>query len=83
MDVAKSKVPTPFAIKDLQTFLKTLKPNKSGDPEDIDRTIFKMNIVGNDLKLSLLMLFNNLKTSGIVTEFMRKATVTTIPNIGS
>ena len=75
MEVAKNKVPTPFAMKDLQTVLKTLKPNKSGDPEGIDRTVFRMNTVGNDLKLSLLILFNHLKTSGIVPEFIRKATV--------
>ena len=83
MEVAKNKITAPFAMKDLETVLKTLKANKSRDPEGIDRTIFGMNTVGNDLKLSLLMLFNNMKTSGIVPEFMRKATVTTIPKKGS
>ena len=70
-------------MKDLETVLKTLQANKSRDPEGIDRSIFGMNTVGNDLKLSLLILFNNMKTRGIVPEFMRKATVTTIPKKGS
>ena len=70
-------------MKDLDDVLKSLKSNKARDPEGIDRTIFKTEIIGSNLKESLLELFNKIKNKQEIPQFMRKATVTTIPKKGS
>ena len=79
---SKKKTPQ-FEMKDLDMVLRGLKSNKARDPEGIARTIFKTSIVGSNLKLSMLKLFNNIKTRKEIPAFMRKATVTTIPKKGS
>ena len=50
--------------------------------EGISRTIFKNNIIGDNLKESLLMLFNRLKSAGKMPNFMKRAIVSTIPKKG-
>ena len=59
----KKKTP-PFQMNDLDFVLKGLKTNKARDPEGIERTIFKRTIIGSNLRISLLQLFNKIKTSG-------------------
>ena len=66
-------------MRDLETASKTLKPNKARDQEGIDRTIFGTNIIGTNLRHSILKLFNAKKKSHIIQTFMKKATVTNIP----
>ena len=58
-------------MKDLEQVLKSLKSNKSRDPDGFDRTIFGTKIGGKNLKLSKLNLFNKMKTESDVTMFMR------------
>ena len=43
------------------------------------RDVFKINIIGEDLKLSLLTMLNMIKDKGNVPDFMRKALIATIP----
>ena len=70
-------------MKDLGVVLNSLKSNKPRDPEGFDRTIFVKKIGGKKLKLSILNLFNKMKTESEVPIFMRKASVSTIPKKGS
>ena len=49
--------------------LAKLKNNKSRDFEGFSNEILKENIIGNDLKMSLLMLFNKLKKSDQIPKF--------------
>ena len=70
-------------MKDLEEVLESLKSNKSRDPEGFDRTIFGTKICGKNLKLSILNMFNKMKTESDVPMFMRKASVSTIPKKGS
>ena len=70
-------------MKNIEVVLKTLKSNKSRDPEGFDRTIFGAKMGGKNLKLSILKLFNEMKNKSEVPIFMRKALVITIPKNGS
>ena len=80
---ASKKKTQKFEMKDLDIVLKGLKGNKARDPKGIARTIFKTSVGGSNHKVSLLKLFNNIKTNQKILTFMRKATVTTIPKKGS
>ena len=70
-------------MKDIQKVLKDLKLGKSRDPDGKARDIFKENIVGGDLKDSLLSLCNKIIQEGIIPKFMLKTTISTIPKKGS
>ena len=60
-----------------------MKPKKARGPDGLSRTLFKNSNIGTDLKESLLKMFNKLKEECTVPNFMKKATVTTIPKKGS
>ena len=81
--VAKGTKSDPFKMNELETVLKELKSNKSRGPDGLSRIIFKNSTIGSDLKQSLLKMFNKLKETGKVPNFMKMATVTTIPKKGS
>ena len=70
-------------IKDLDKALAKLKNNKSRDFEGLSNEIFKENIIGNDLKESLLIIFNNLKKNNQIPKFFNYANITTVPKKGS
>ena len=68
---------------DLEKALKSLKINRSRDPEGLVNEIFKKNVIGNNLKISLLTMFNKLKEQQLIPSFMNKANITTVPKGGS
>ena len=72
----------PFDMTDLEKVLHDLKLGKSRDPDGLARDIFKEQIIGYDLKYSLLTLCNNIKQQGIIPKFMLKTTISTIPKKG-
>ena len=72
-----------WTMADLDLALKDLKNNKSRDPEGFINEIFKANVIGNDLKDSMLLLFNKLKKEKFIPKFMNKTYITTIPKKGS
>ena len=59
------------------------KNNKSRGFESYINEIFKTWAIGPDLKESLLILFNYLKSESEIPDFMKFAIVTTIPKKGS
>ena len=67
-----------WVMKDLEKVLKGLKREKARDPHGWSNVIFKEDVAGKNLKLSMLRLFNKIKTEGYFPEFMRKTDVTTI-----
>ena len=83
LKLATSNKSKPWTIRDLELALKNLKNNKSRDPEGLINEIFKINVIGTDLKNSLLMMFNALKREQLIPNFMKKTTITTIPKKGS
>ena len=72
-----------WEMSDLEVALSDLKNNKSRDPEGLINELFKKNVIGEDLKKSLLMMCNRLKVEQIIALFMNDANVTTVPKKGS
>ena len=59
--IAEHNKSIPWNRKNLEVVLGKLNGNKSKDPCGISNIIFKQNIAGEDLKESLLILFNQMK----------------------
>ena len=76
----KSKL---WTMADLELALRDLKTNKSRDPEGFINEIFKNDVIGTNLKESMLLMFNALKKEKMIPKFMNKSYITTIPKKGS
>ena len=72
-----------WSMAKLDAALKDLKNNKTRDNDGLINEIFKNEVIGNNLKESLLMMFNKMKKERLVPNFMNIANVTTIPKKGS
>ena len=83
MKLASSRPTSLWTMSDLEKALKDLKPNKSRDPEGLINEMFKKNVIGDDLKLSLLKMFNRIKVEQAIPVFMDFANITTVPKRGS
>ena len=71
-----------WTLKDLECVLKSLKKSQSPDYMGIVNELFMLNNIGEDLKLSLLQLFNGIKNSQIIPEFFQNVYITSIPKRG-
>ena len=65
-------------MKHLEKVLKSLKKDKSRDPNGWINELFQGGVAGEDLKRSMLNLFNKIKADNYIPEFIRKADITTI-----
>ena len=83
MKLAESNSSPDWNMKDLERALRNLKNNKSRDFEGYINEIFKVNIIGDDLKKSLLVMLNNLKIKKMIPIFMNFTNVTTVHKKGS
>ena len=83
MNLAKKNISKPFSIEELDVVLSNLKNNLSQDNDGFINEIFKPPSIGDDLKKSLLLMFNKLKIQQIVHIFLNTANVTTIKKKGS
>ena len=81
--LSKNKKIKPFTLENLECALLDLKINKSRDPEGYINELFKKDMIGDNLKTSLLIFFNNLKTEHIFPLYMRQSNITTIHKSGS
>ena len=68
----------PWNMKQLEAAIKELKKDKSRDPNGWINEIFMEGIAGNDLKVSMLFLFNRIKLENDFPGFIRKADVATL-----
>ena len=82
LKIAKNNKSPEWNMKDLDIALAKLKNNKSRDFEGLSNELFKNNI-GTDLKKSLLLMFNKIKSQMFVPKFMNCANITTVPKKGS
>ena len=74
-----SQIKTPdWTTENLDKVLKSLKKNKSRDEKGWINEIFRPEIIGSDLKQSILRLVNGIKAEMQVPEFLRSALITTI-----
>ena len=83
MKLAEGTNSLPWKISDLDAALKNLKSNKSRDHAGYINEIFKPGVIGTDLKMSLLIMFNRLKQNKLIPRFMKYANITTVPKRGS
>ena len=65
-------------MKNLDEVLKSLKTNKTADPNQMINDIFKEGCIGDDLKVTLLEIFNGAKFNHIVPDFVTLVNITTI-----
>ena len=68
---------------DLEGALGDFINDKSRDDEGLINEIFKVGVIGEDLKKSLLLMFNRLKEEQLIPNFMNYANITTVPKKGS
>ena len=66
----------PWEIKNLESAMKSLKKDKTRDPNGWINEIFKEDVAGTNLKISMLTLFNRIRTENYFPEFMRKTDIT-------
>jgi hypothetical protein len=83
MKIAEAEESPPWDMNDLEAALSNLKNNKARDSEGFINEIFKSDVIGNDLKKSLLVMFNKMKEAKLISMFLNIATITTVPKKGS
>ena len=67
-----------WTLEELEKVLKQLKNNKTRDPHGLINEIFKPGVIGNDLKIALLNLFNSIKSEQRLPNFLQFSNITTI-----
>ena len=83
MKLAESTKSPEWTMSDLDRALRDLKRNKSRDNEGFINELFKPDVIGNNLKMSLLLMFNKAKKKQLIAAFMNYANITTVPKRGS
>ena len=76
-------VSSEWTMADLESALANLKRNKSRDPEGLINELFKTDVIGLNLKNSLLIMFKKLKQQNMIPILMNIANITTVPKQGS
>ena len=83
MKLAELNKSPEWTMSDLEKALGDLKKNKSRDHEGLINEIFKKDVIGDDLKRSLLMMFKKLKKEQLIPLFLNITNITTVPKKGS
>ena len=68
-----------WSLEDLEKVLKTLKLNQSQDVNGFANEMFRLENVGDDLKNSLLIMFNKIKRETNIPMKIRDAYISAIP----
>lgn len=83
LKLARNRPSPPWSMADLEQALDDLKLKKSRDPRGLVNELFKNEVIGDNLKLSLLHMFNKIRAGEKLPTFMNLADVTTVPKKGS
>ena len=78
LEEAKTRKTSPWTIKDLETVLKYLKKNKSPDPNGYINELFRIDVIGEDLKVAILILMNRIKEEQKYPEILEVCDITPI-----
>ena len=78
LKIASENKSKAWELKDLDAALKALKTDKARDPHGWVNELFKDGVAGHNLKLSLLHMFNKMKETNEIPEFVRLADISTI-----
>ena len=76
--LASTNKTSPWTMNQLEFVLKNLKNGKSRDPKGWVNELFKSDIAGEKLKVSMLMMFNKIKEKNCIPDFMRQADIVAI-----
>ena len=76
--ICKKKRSQAWSLEDLEKVLSKLKTNKCRDPKGLINEIFSTDVAGSDLKQSMLILFNRMKESDQIPDFMKLADITAL-----
>ena len=68
----------PWSENDIDKVLSSLKKNKSRDPYNFINDIFKVGVVGTDLKNSMLLLFNKIKSEIEIPKLLHPVNIISI-----
>ena len=74
----KGKISKPWSLSDLEKVAKTLKNNQTRDPNGMLNELFKENVMGQDMKSTILQLMNKIKEKFELPEYMQIANISTI-----
>ena len=77
IELAKCRKSVPWTMDDLEMILKHLKTGKSRDPNGWCNELFSNDVAGKQLKLSILLMFNKMKSDNYIPDFIRNADVAT------
>ena len=83
LKLAESHKSKPWTLSDLDKALGDLKNNKSRDPEGFLNEIFKKNVIGTNLKHSMLLMFNKIREKRQIPKIFNFDNITTVPKRGS
>ena len=75
---AQKNITPPWSMDDLTIVLKQLKNNKSRGPLGLANELFKPNHAGEDLKLAVLKLMNQMKTQQVFPEPLKLSNISNI-----
>ena len=78
LEEAKKNITPPWSMDDLTIVLKQLKNNKSRDPLGLANELFKPNHAGEDLKLAVLKLMNQMKTQQVFPEPLKLSNISSL-----
>ena len=78
LEELKTKKSKPWNLGELETALKSLKNNKTADPNKMINEIFKAGCAGSDLLESLLLLNNGIKDNFHIPEYVLLENITTV-----
>ena len=78
MQELKNVKTPPWSRDQLRTAIKSLKKNKTSDPDGIINELFMEECSGEDMENALLLLFNGIKNNSEFPEFILKQNITTI-----
>ena len=67
-----------WSLSQLKIVLKSLKNNKTADPNGMINELFKEGCIGSDLEQALLILFNSVKTHMHIPQYILKQNISTI-----
>ena len=76
VEEAETNQSAPFSMEELEKVTTKLKSGKSKDPNNLIYELFKDGVMGNDMKHSLLMLLNKMKTQMSIPDELKTAHIT-------
>ena len=76
LQISKANKSPNWTLEDLEKVLDKLKQRKATDPTGLVNELFSSNNIGSDLKNSILIMMNKIKTNFCEPEFMSLANIT-------